>query len=293
MTAPVLRDRLGQIGVWSFRFEAMDPFEAADAARAVERLGFQALWVPEVGATEALSLAGHLLHATSDLVVANGIARLSDHSPSAAAAGHRYLDEASDGRHVLGLGLGGALSNGPAPLKVMSDYLDEFADAWDNHARAGERAPVVCLAAYNKHMAALAGERSDGIHTYLITPEHTAQVRAQVGSEPVLAAEMTAVFTDDADQARSVGRAHVSKYLSSTSHQRKFRTMGFNDEDLADGGSDRLIDELVVHGQASVAERISTHRTAGADHVAIQVLGTTSLAEDIEAWSTLASLVTD
>lgn len=292
MTAPVLRDRLGEIGVWSFQFEAMDPFEAADAALAVERLGFQTLWIPEVGATEALTLAGHLLHATSDLVVANGIARLGDRSPAAAAAAHRYLDSASDGRHVLGLGLGGALSNGPAPLKVMSDYLDEFADAWDEHPQAGEKPPVVCLAAYNKRMAALAGERSDGIHTYLITPEHTAQVRAAVGPEPVLAAEMTAVFTADADHARAIGRAHVSKYLGSASHQRKFRAIGFGDDDLADGGSDRLIDELVVHGEAAVAERISTHRSAGADHIAIQVLGNSTLEEAIEGWTTLAALVT-
>ena len=51
---------------------------------------------------------------------------------SAAAAGHRYLQQVSGGRHVLGLGLGGPLSNGPAPLEVMRTYLDDF-EIFDNY----------------------------------------------------------------------------------------------------------------------------------------------------------------
>ena len=79
-----LRAALGPIGVWSFRFDALSPQEATDAAQEIERLGFPSLWIPEVGRTEALSLATHLLHSTYSLTVANGIARISDRSASAA-----------------------------------------------------------------------------------------------------------------------------------------------------------------------------------------------------------------
>lgn len=291
MTASTLRNRLGTVGIWSFRFDALDPFDAAAAAAEIERLGFPSLWVPEVGRTEAMTLASHLLASTSELVIANGIARVSDRSAEAAAAAHRYLNAASDGRHVLGFGLGGALSNGPTPLNVMAEYVDKFDAAWNAHPDGPGDGPVFCLAAYNDGMAALAGDRSAGVHTYLANDTHTARVRNVVGHGPVIAAEMAVVLTDDADHARSVARAHIGTYLGSKSHQRKFRGLGFTDADFADGGSDALVDALVVYGDAAIGTRVKAHLNAGADHVGIQMLGTTSLAEDIEGWTRLAALV--
>jgi len=291
MSSETLRARLGRIGIWSFRFDALDPFDAAEAAQEIERLGFPSLWIPEVGRTEAMSLAAHLLSSTSELVVANGIARISDRSASATAAAHRYLDAMSDGRHVLGLGLGGRLSNEPNPLLTMSNYLDEFADAWDAHPDGPNASPCLCLAAYNENMALLAGDRSDGIHTYLVNHSHTVKVREAVGYSPVIAAEAAVVVTDDPEHARAVGRAHLASYLGSRSHQRKFAALGFGPEDFAEGGSDRLVDSLIVHGDAAIVERIGKHIGAGADHIGVQVLGTSSLAEDVAAWGHIAGLV--
>jgi alkanesulfonate monooxygenase SsuD/methylene tetrahydromethanopterin reductase-like flavin-dependent oxidoreductase (luciferase family) len=49
--------------------------------------------------------------------------------------------------------------------------------------------------------------------------------------------------------------------------------MGFTTDDLADGGSDRLIDAVIASGDTdTVLDRIAEHHAAGADHVAIQVL---------------------
>jgi probable F420-dependent oxidoreductase len=277
--------------VWSFRFESFTPAEATDAAQEIERLGFPSLWIPEVGRTEAMALATHLLHSTWSLTVANGISRVSDRSASATAAAHRYLQSLSGGRHVLGLGLGAALSNGPAPMDVMTRYTDDLLAAWDAHPAADGTTPVWCLAAYNQRMATLAGTRTGGAHTYLINADHTATTRATLGEAPVIAAEMAVVMTDDPGVARTVGRAHLEKYINSRSHQRKFRSLGFSDEDLAGGGSDRLVDSLVVHGAEAIRDRVQSHRANGADHVGVQVLGTSSLSEDIAAWGTLASLV--
>lgn len=292
MSSPArLRQSLGQVGVWSFRFDALSPTEATDAAQEIERLGFPSLWIPEVGRTEAMSLATHLLHSTWSLTVANGIARVHDRSASAAAAAHRYLQELSGGRHVLGLGLGGPLSNGVAPVDVMTTYVTDLETAWGRQANPTNDGPVWCLAAYNPRMAALAGERTDGIHTYLVTPEHTQAIRSAVGDEPVIAAEMAVVMTNDPEHARKVGRAHVATYIQSRSHQRKFVALGFTSEDLADGGSDRLIDSLVVHGAEAIRERFAAHSGAGADHVCVQVLGTSTLDEDMAAWGALAAMV--
>ena len=173
----------------------------------------------------------------------------------------------------------------------MSNYLDEFADAWDNHPGGATASPCMCLAAYNENMALLAGDRSDGIHTYLVNHSHTVKVREAVGYSPVIAAEAAVVLTDDPGQARAVGRAHLATYIGSRSHQRKFAALGFGPEDFTDGGSDRLIDGLIVHGDEAIKERIDKHIGAGADHVGVQVLGTSSLDEDVAAWGHIANLI--
>ncbi|MGZ4258576.1 MAG: LLM class F420-dependent oxidoreductase, partial [Gaiellaceae bacterium] len=44
-------------------------------------------------------------------------------------------------------------------------------------------------------------------------------------------------------------------------------------EDFADGGSDRLVDAIVVWGnEEAIAARVRAHHDVGADHVAIQPL---------------------
>ena len=58
------------------------------------------------------------------------------------------------------------------------------------------------LAALGPKMLALAASRTRGTHTYLVTPEHTAQVRAELGAGPLIAAEQGAVLETDPDRAR-------------------------------------------------------------------------------------------
>ena len=49
--------------------------------------------------------------------------------------------------------------------------------------------------------------------------------------------------------------------------------LGFTEDDLQDGGSDRLVDALVAWGdEDTIAARVQQHRDAGADHVCLQIL---------------------
>src|SRR3954462_5283161 len=62
-------------------------------------------------------------------------------------------------------------------------------------------------------------------------------------------------------------------YLGLRNYVNNWKRQGFTDDDIADGGSDRLVDALVVWGdEATIAARVQEHRDAGADHVCIQVL---------------------
>ena len=82
------------------------------------------------------------------------------------------------------------------------------------------------------------------------------------------------VLETDPERARAIGRPRVQKpYLGLTNYLSNLRRLGWTDADFADGGSDALIDALVLHGDAeAIARGITAHLDAGADHVAIQVL---------------------
>jgi hypothetical protein len=68
---------------------------------------------------------------------------------------------------------------------------------------------------------------------------------------------------------------------------------GFAEEDLADGGSDRLIDALFVWGdEDAIKSRVQQHFDAGADHVCLQVLtASDGMQAPIEQWRRLAPAV--
>lgn len=137
-------------------------------------------------------------------------------------------------------------------------------------ARPAEE-PCRLVAALAPGMLRLAAERADGAHTYLVSPEHTAQARAVLGPEKVLAVEQTVLLEDDLDAAR----AWISSvYLKLPNYRASFERQGFGEEDFLDGGSERLLRAVMaIGGVANVITRIREQFEAGADHVCIQVVG--------------------
>jgi hypothetical protein len=56
-------------------------------------------------------------------------------------------------------------------------------------------------------------------------------------------------------------------------YRNSWRRLGFSEADLADGGSDLLVDGLVAHGgEEEIAGRLREHLDLGADHVCLQLL---------------------
>ena len=52
----------------------------------------------------------------------------------------------------------------------------------------------------------------------------------------------------DPDKARATAREHLHMYLNTPYNIAKFRRLGYTDEEIAHGGSDRLVDDLVFWG---------------------------------------------
>jgi probable F420-dependent oxidoreductase len=273
-----VRARLGRVGVWSFALQAHMAHVEREAVASYEAQGYGAAWFPEsLGSKEAFAHAGILLGGGSRIVVATGIASIHARDPMAMINGARTLAEAYPGRFLLGIGV----SHAPAvatrggvygrPVERMTAYLD----AMDGVSYAGPdpEPPVpVVLAALGPRMLELAATRTLGAHPYFVPVEHTAFARRHLGPEPLLLVEQAAVLDTDPARSRATARAYAARYLAADNYANNLRRMGWADKDLAGGGSDRLLDALIVRGSAAaIAGRVRAHLDAGADHVCVQL----------------------
>ena len=257
------RSQLGQFGVWRGSGQV-----DAELAAALERYGYGALWLGGSPGGD-LRIADELLAATSTLVVATGIVNIWQDPPATVAASFARIEAAFPGRFLLGIGAGHreATQQYAKPYEAMTGYISEL-------LAAGVPSGRLVLAALGPRMLRLAAERAAGAHPYLVTPEHTRQARSVLGPGPLLAPEHKAVLAADPQQARAIGRARVrTPYLGLVNYTSNLRKLGWSEADLADGGSDALIDALVAHGTAEqTAARLREHLDAGADHVCVQLL---------------------
>src|SRR5262245_4768335 len=243
-----LAARLGRVGIWSFALQRLPAADAGAAARDIEAQGYPSIWFPEsVGSKEAFAHSALLLAATQRAVLAPGIANIYARDPMAMANGARALAEAYPGRYVLGIGVSHAPSVAARggsygkPIQTMSAYLDGMAAASYAGPEPAEPVPLV-LAALGPRMLELAAARADGAHPYFVPVEHTPIARERVGSETCLAVEQTAVLSTDPATARKIGRAFAKHYLALPNYANNLRRLGWADEDIANDGSDRMID---------------------------------------------------
>jgi len=275
--ALMLRDRVGRVGVWLGGIATLPaPAERAAVAR-IEALGYGAAWFGEGPVNrEALSHAAVLLGATERLVVATGIANIWVRDAAAAINGAYTLCEAYDERFLLGLGVSHAPivnSRGhdySRPLSAMRAYLQAI-DEHTYYAPGADLDPPVVIAALGPRMLELACELTAGAHPYFVPPAHTERARQILGAAPLLAPEQAVVLESDPVRARQLAREHMAMYLMLPNYVNNLRSLGYDDADLAEGGSDRLVDAIVAWGdEQAIAARVREHLDAGADHVAVQ-----------------------
>ncbi|CAL9569205.1 LLM class F420-dependent oxidoreductase [Streptomyces sp. enrichment culture] len=282
-----LKESVGRYGVWSRQLRAEDPegaAERAEAAAELERLGYGALWL---GGNSSARNAAPLIGATERIVVGTSIQSIWEHKASEAAAGFAELEVSHPGRFVLGLGVSHApLAEGyRRPYSTMVGYLDEL-------DRAGMRSGHRVLAALGPKMLDLSRDRAAGAIPYLVTPEHTAQARERLGEGPLLAPEFKVVLDSDPSRARATARAYLAMYLKLPNYTKNFLNLGFTEDDVTGGGSDRLIDAVFAWGdEARIRARIDAFHAAGADHVALQLVEDDTARLPREGWRRLAALL--
>jgi len=278
--------KLKDLGAWAGT-DGLSAAGAAAFARRLEAWGYGALWVSEAVGREVFSACAWLLANTSDLIVASGIANIYARDSFSAAAAQKSLNEQSGGRFLLGLGVshiplveGVRKLQYGKPVATMRAYLRGMAEA-PYQSVPPAVAPKTVLAALGPKMLQLAGESADGAHPYNVTPEHTRQARAILGTGKLLCVEQGAILESNPAAARATARRFLAMYLGLPNYVNNWRRLGFTDADFAGGGSDRLVDAVIVWGdEKAIRKRIDEHWQAGADHVCVQAIGQTALPDE-------------
>ena len=193
MTAePAPAGESGPIGLSIASHSGLAPARVGELAAAAERAGFGAVFVAE-GHGDALALCHPVAAATRRVRVGTAVANAALRPPALAAKTAAQLDQAADGRFVLGIGVGNPVMNGRfgiapfRPLQMVEEYVAVvravLAGSPAGHAgglfRTGmiplDSPPVradlpIYLGALGPRMLELAGRIADGVVLNLMSP---------------------------------------------------------------------------------------------------------------------------
>jgi len=271
----------GEWGVWtSFRQVSED--EADEAAGIAEAAGYGTFWL---GGSPRLAQVRRLLEGSEKLVVGTSIVNIWAYDPEDLAREFHELEADFPGRVCVGIGVGHpeATSDYKRPLSAIETFLDGV-DAAPQPIPTDRR----ILAALAPKMLATSARRSLGTVPYFSSVDHTRWAREQIGPDKDLIAELACVIDEDVERARATARKYAELYLGLVNYTNALLQHGFEQADIENGGSDRLIDHVIPHGSAAdIAAAARAHREAGADQVCFQPLG----AKGIPAadWQALAT----
>jgi probable F420-dependent oxidoreductase len=152
------------------------------------------------------------------------------------------------------------------PVPAMRTYLESM-----TKGETGTDSWPLAIAALGPLMLKLAASHTRGALPYNTTPEHTAEAARILGPGKWLVAEQKITLETDPAKARALGRKELSRYMVLDNYRNNWLRLGFSEAELANGGSDRFIDAMVLWGgKAKVQEGLRAHFAAGATHVCIQ-----------------------
>jgi probable F420-dependent oxidoreductase len=273
------------LGVFAF-LDTMSIAEAGAFAQRVEELGYHALWFTEgpLG-RDALVHAASLLTRTKRMIIGTGVASVWARPAATIAAGARTNAEVSGDRFALGIGV-----NNPVSVAMRGRYVGAL-KAFKYTVAGTAPVPPIVIGAQNPKMLELAGRLADGALTYFVTPAHTAHARRLLGPGKRLIVEQAVLLESDANKARTCVRDYMAFYLSIPGYSKFLMSLGFDQRDLVEGGSDFLVDAIVAWGgRDALRARLDEHRNAGADQVCILPLDPAGgLRPDLRTLEALAS----
>ena len=260
-----------------FNTDRMSAHEFIDYAQRADALGLESVWLPELFTRDPFAAAGVLLANTKTLTIGTGIANIYGRDATAMVAAANTLQELSDGRFILGLGVSNAGLNQTRghewqnPVTKLTRYLQDMSSV---KLTCPQVEFPVHVAAHGPKMLAAVADHADGANTYLMPADHARVARAALGSDKTINTMLFCLHEADPDRARATARKAIAYYVGLDYYHRAWRQFGFDDADFADGGSDRLVDAVIAWGDMDqIRARLQGQYDAGANRVIVIPLG--------------------
>ncbi len=280
-------------------------------AKITEEAGFDAIFSPEVPPYSAISNAQVFAECTDRINVGTWIANIYMRQPVVATATALTIQEITDGRMILGLGVSHKPVNNRYdidmgdPIESMRTYIGEvraFADGTSPRLSLKRKTPdlPVHIAGLTKSAAELAGEVADGIMPYMCPPAYISTLKEQVAAGALKAERDPSAITitngipsfvsDDEAAAVASAKRGLGPYSRFPFYQRLIRNIGFGDivDQVNDGANpaevftDEFIDSVALAGTPdNCKKKLEEHFSAGVD-LAILVPGPVGKQSNIE-----------
>lgn len=259
-----------------------------DLAVEAENRGISGLACPSLGGTMGLCVS--LAHVTKTINYWTSIQPIYYSHPVEMANTASHINEMSDGRFRLGLGV----SHGPVtqrlgvatgkPLSDISDYVA----AMRANEKFGGQLPPIYLATLRNKMLQLASDISEGGIWANASLSHMSTQLAEVPNAKrddfFLSNMIPTVIDDDIEAARAINRRTLTGYVSLPNYRNYWKAAGYVEEmeaieaALAAGNKDALpslmtnkwLDDNTISGPAShVRARFEEWAHAGVTPIAV------------------------
>jgi probable F420-dependent oxidoreductase len=258
--------------------ETLSGPEAVAAARRMEALGYGTLWFGEaVVGRDPFAMAAYLLGHTERIKVAMGVANVWKREAAATINAARTLAGLFEDRFILCVGVSHQKfvdrygMHYEKPYRFMREYLAKMKAAPFLGPKLKQEPPLL-LAAQMPMMLKLA-RQTNGVMVTFAPPALTARAREAVGPQRLVCAIQAFTLHTDPVRARAIGRQYTAFYSRLPNYRECLLSMGFDEDDFTNGGSDRLIDAIVAWGsEEALHERLEAQFKAGADHVNVLAL---------------------
>lgn len=262
-------------------------------AKIAEEGGFEAIFSPEVPPYSAITNAQVFAEATKKINVGTWIANIYMRQPVVAAASSLTIQEITDGRMILGLGVSHKPVNSRYdidmgdPVEDMREYVEEvkaLADGSSERLTLKRKQPdlPVYIAGLTKGASELAGEVADGLMPYMCPPEYLGELIQNVKngaeksgrdfSDITITDGIPSFVSDDEGAAIEAAKKGLSGYARFPFYQRLIKNIGFSDvvDQIKDGANpaevftDELVEAIALAGPASKCnEKLQQYYDAG------------------------------
>lgn len=275
--------------------------DVVEGAKLAEAKGFSGVYVPEtMGQTPdslAMALAAGMV--TKRVEVGTAITNIYLRHPALTGRAISFINQLTEGRLVLGLGVGHQYSNdalgipmGPA-IPALRNYIQRMTPYV-----TGDPPPRIYLSALRKGLSRLSGEIADGVMLNMVPLARFAETAAAVwegerrrkdGKGPARVASIIGIsVSDDLEAARQEARRSIAYYVQREFYRRELDEAGYaavteqvlrsfasGDRDKAYKAiSNELIDELWLVGPGRrCRERLELFRNAGMEEPVLSPRG--------------------